>query len=686
MTGSESWARLDELLDAALDQPPERRRAWLTEACAGDERLHTRALSLLELAETDDVALIPGGALEGPLWHEVAKELEHQGKVELSPGSRLGPYEIRALLGSGGMGRVYRAHDGGRDRDVALKVLSEEFAAEPSSLRRFEREAKLLSRLSHEGIARLHGFEVLEERPVLVLELAEGATLDEILSERALPPADAVAIARQVAEALAEAHGKGIVHRDLKPSNVKISSTGGVKVLDFGLARRFRRAEPSGDSSSGTLTHSGMVLGTIPYMSPEQAQGERVDERTDIWALGCLLYEMLTGRRAMSSRTVADLLQSLLRDDVDLGALPPETPAGLRRVIRRCLRRDPGKRYQDVRDARLDLEEVGAESLEVSRPPSATGPAWRSVLPWSVAGLALMGALATLLPSTGRNAPPPGKGIRRLVLDLPPGVSLPRDAPGSPAALSPDGSTVVLVGEEGGAARRLFVRRLEHLAWDALPGTEGARQPFLSADGSAAGFFSGRRLMKVSLDGEEPQAVTDVVEDPGGGTWAPEGTIVFGPSSSSGLLRVDARGGTPQPLTELAEGELSHRWPQVLPDGGTVLFTVEYRGSTFDDAGIETVSLETGKRRRLVRGGAFGRFVPGGHVAYARGGQLFAVPFDLSRGRATGAAVRGLDGVAYDPRTGATKLALAGDGTLVYVPAPSPGEAPRLVLAEGWAR
>jgi hypothetical protein len=190
----------------------------------------------------------------------------------------------------------------------------------------------------------------------------------------------------------------------------------------------------------------------------------------------------------------------------------------------------------------------------------------------------------------------------------------------------------------------------------------------------------------VSLDGEEPQAVTDVVEDPGGGTWAPEGTIVFGPSSSSGLLRVDARGGTPQPLTELAEGELSHRWPQVLPDGGTVLFTVEYRGSTFDDAGIETVSLETGKRRRLVRGGAFGRFVPGGHVAYARGGQLFAVPFDLSRGRATGAAVRGLDGVAYDPRTGATKLALAGDGTLVYVPAPSPGEAPRLVLAEGWAR
>jgi hypothetical protein len=685
VTGPGIWARLDELLDGALDQPPELRRAWLTEACAGDEKLRTRALSLLELAEMDDAALAPGGALRGPLWDEMAKDLEPQGEVELSPGTRLGPYEIRALLGAGGMGRVYRAHDAGRDRDVALKVLSEELAAEPNNLRRFEREAKLLSRLSHENIACLQGFDVLEGRPVLVLELAEGKTLDEILSQRAFSPADAMAVTRQVAEALAEAHGKGIVHRDLKPSNVKISSSGGVKVLDFGLARRFRQAESAGDSSSGTLTHSGMVLGTIPYMSPEQAQGERVDERTDIWALGCLLYEMLTGRRAMSSRTVTDLLESLLRDDVDLSALPPGTPVALRRVIRRCLRREPGRRYQDVRDARLDLEDVEAESLAVSSPSTIKAGLW-SVLPWIVTGLALMGALAAaVLPPRGRHAPVGGKGVRRLVLDLPPGVGLPRDDPDPPAALSPDGSTVVVVGEEGDT-RRLYVRRLEQLAWDALPGTEGARQPFLSSDGSAVGFFSGRQLVKVSLDGGAPVTVTDVVEDPGGGTWSPDGTIVLGPSSSSGLVRVDARGGTPQPLTELAEGELSHRWPQVLPDGGTVLLTVEYMGSTFDDAGIETVSLETGRRHRLMRGGAFARFVPGGHVAFARGGRLFSVPFDPARGQVTGAPVRAPDSVVNDPRTGATKMALAGDGTLIYVSSVSPAGTQRLVLVEGWAR
>jgi serine/threonine-protein kinase len=664
MAGDQDWARLDDLLDGALEQPPERRRAWLAEACPDDDALRSRVESLVALAEDDGDTLTPGGGLKGPVWDDVAQELEEGDGLSILPGSRLGPYEVRGVLGAGGMSRVYRAYDPGLDRDVAIKALFRELSAEPASFRRFEREAKLLANLSHPNIASIYGFHVFDGRPYLVLELVEGETLDEILKRGALLPPAAVAVARQVAEALEEAHGKGIVH-------VKVSR-GRVKVLDFGIARKVTPSPKADVDASATLTRAGTVLGTIPYMSPEQARGEVVDERTDIWALGCLLYEMLTGQRAFQGRTVSDLLASVLRDDVDFTPLPPETPPSLRHLLQRCLRRDSRRRLQHVGDVRLELEELEAGG----EAPAGEAPAGRlrrrvwTALPWALAAVASLLALAAFVGRRPAKEPSPAEHVvRRYVLDLPPGTSLPRQDYASPVTLSPDGASVVFLGE-GGGTNRLYHRRLERLDWSALPETEGAWQPFFSADGREVGFFRESRLMRVALVGTTPRTVADVGRNPRGATWTPEGTIVFGPSQTSGLVQVDARGGTPQPLTRLdrSTDERSHRWPQVLPDGRSVLFTVDFMDSTFDDAALEVVSLDTGERHTLLQGGAHGRYVPGGQVVYGRGGQLFAVPFDTTRLKITGTPVPVIEGVAYDRRNGGTKLAVADDGTLAYVP------------------
>jgi serine/threonine-protein kinase len=681
------WARLDRLLEGALEQPREQRGAWLAEACPGDAALRARVASLVELAEDDGDALTPGGGLKGSVWDSVAGELDGDGGMSIMPGSRLGPYEIRGVLGAGGMGRVYRAYDPGLDRDVAIKALFRDLSGEETNLRRFEREAKLLATLSHPNIASIYGFHILDDRPYLVLELVEGETLDEILTGGALPWDRAVPIARQVAEALEEAHGKGIVHRDLKPSNVKVGRDGRVKVLDFGIARRVG-PRANDEMASVTLTQEGAILGTAPYMSPEQARGEAVDERADIWALGCLLYEMLTGRRAFTGRTVSDLLASVLRDEVDCDAVPPETPAALRLLLQRCLRKDPHRRFQHVGDARLELEEIetGTETPERGRLEERRDRVW-AALPWAVAVLAGLAAIAAfVMRPPARTGPSLERGVRQFVLDLPPGVGLPRGDYASPVALSPDETTIILLGEEDDT-ERLFRRRLDHLEWTALPETDGAWQPFFSADGKEVGFFAQRKLNRVALDGTTPVTVTEVGRNPRGATWTPDGTIVYSPSQTSGLLRVDARGGIPRPLTELdnSTDERSHRWPQALPDGKTVLFTVDFMDSTFDDAALELVSLETGERRTLLEGGAHGRYVPSGHIVYARRGQLFAVPFDLARARVTGTPILVLDGIAYDLRNGGTKLAVSGGGSIAYVPGVSGSADRRLVWldAEG---
>lgn len=685
MAEERDWARLDDLLDGALEQPREKRDTWLAEACPDDEALRARVRSLIKLAEDDGETLSPGGGLKGPLWNDVAEQLEADEGLSITPGSKLGSYEIRGVLGAGGMGRVYRAYDPGLDRDVAIKALFRDLSADEANLRRFEREAKLLATLSHPNIASIYGFHIFDGRPYLVLELVEGETLDEMVKRAPLSQEDAIRVARRITEALEEAHSKGIVHRDLKPSNVKVTEEGKVKVLDFGIARKLSRTR-SNLSASKTLTQAGTILGTAAYMSPEQARGEPVDERTDIWALGCLLYEMLTGQKAFTGRTVSDLLASVLRDEVDMGALPVSTRPSVRHVLRRCLRKDPRQRFQHVGDMRLELEDIetGLESLEAPAPVVAR-PSRATAVPWALAAaFGVVAAVALLSRPTATPSAVGEGGERRFALEMPPGTGLSQGDYAAPMTLAPDGSAIVVLAEIEGSEAELHHRSLGRLDWTVLPGTAGAWQPFFSASGQEVGFFAQRRLRRVALDGTPPVTVTEVGRNPRGAAWAPDGTIVFGPSQTSGLMRVDSRGGSAEPLTNIdgSTDERSHRWPQVLPDGRTVLFTVDFMDGTFDEAQLETVSLDSGERTTVLRGGAHGRYVPSGHLIYAHRGQLLAAPFDAGRGRVTGPPSLVLDGLAYDLRNGGAKLAVARDGTLAYVPGPSTSQDRRLVWVD----
>jgi len=676
------FERVDRLLDEALEQPPDAREGWLAEACGGDEALRARVAELLELSRRDDDLLTPGGGLAGPVAEALEKTLERQLEHPLEPGSRLGPFEVRELLGVGGMGRVYLARDPKLARNVAIKALSGALANEPSSLRRFEREARVLATLSHPNIASIHDLEVLDGSPYLILEYVEGDTLDEML-QRQIPRTDQVIeIALQILAALEEAHSKGIVHRDLKPSNVKIDSTGRVKVLDFGLARRME-AGGAGERGSGSVTGSGLVLGTAPYMSPEQARGDEVDARTDIWSFGCLLFELVTGRRAFQGRTVSDLLASVLRDPVDLEALPPRTPEELRRVLRRCLQKDPRRRYQHVGDIRVELAELRerSEPVSASRRPVSDRIRTTGSLPWAIAVAALAALVAVWLwRSPGTSEPRDEIGVQRFLLDLPPGLELPSGDYAPPMTLAPDGSAVALMASNGDEVN-LYHRTLERLDWVRLPGTKGAWQPFFSSGGRDIGFFASGRLQRVALDGTMPISLAHVGANPRGATWTEDGRIVFGASHTSALSIVDARGGTPAPFTALDEpaGERSHRWPQALPGGEWLLFTVDYHEKTFDDAALALVSLKTRERRTVLRGGSHGRYLPSGHLLFARQGSLHAAPFEVASGRVTGAPRVVLEGIAYDLRNGGSKFAVSNDGTLAYVPDPLQSDEHRLV-------
>jgi Tol biopolymer transport system component len=663
----EDWGRVDALLRAALDQPTGTRLVWLEEACA-DVALRDRVAQLIRLAEAEGDGLRPGGALddvrEVALTQTAGAEASGQGLL-LAPGHQLGRYEIRGLLGAGGMGRVYRALDPALGREVAIKALGQAFRADSASLRRFEREARLLATLSHPNIAAIYGFEMLEGAPYLILERIEGGALIERLRRGPVPFADAVAIAIQVAEGLAEAHAKGVIHRDLKPSNVMLTADGRVKLVDFGLAKRTERQDDV-DAVNPT-TAAGAILGTAPYMSPEQIHGEDVDTRTDVWAFGCLLYEMLVGQAPFRGRSVPEVLVAVLRDDPDWTALPPFVPPPVRQLLQRCLRKDPRARLQHIGDARLELVELGT-ILEPS--PPVTAAVWPrralKALPWLVAAGSLALAAAVFWRS---ERPTSTTRATRLSLDLPSGVTLVDDYP-APFAIAPAGSPLVLAAVESGTTR-LYLRSLEDLSLRALPGTEGARQPFFSPDGRWVAFFSGRKLLKVALDGGPVLPLSDVGSNPRGAAWAPDGTIVFTPSQSSGLARISEGGGRPADLTRLdtARGDYSHRWPDVLPGGRWVLFTaVAEETFSFDEARLAAVSFETGEVRTVLDGAAYGRYLGGGRLAFVRAGRAYSIAFDTERVETQGAPEVMLDGVRYDPRNGGTHLATSGAGALVYSP------------------
>ena len=668
------WERLDTLLDEAIEVPPADRARWLDERCGDQPALRARLQQLLRLVDEGDGPLMPGGATSA--LRELGLEARAVAPPALEPGTRLGRYEVRGLLGTGGMGRVYRALDPVLGREVAIKALADEIQGDSAGFRRLEREARALANLNHPNVATIYGFEVLDGTPYLVLELVEGESLHERLSRGRLRLREAIDVARQVAAGLEEAHRKGVVHRDLKPSNVMLGADRRVMLLDFGIAKAVAR---DGEGPDGTYTRTapGAVLGTAPYMSPEQIRGDEVDAGTDIWAFGCLFYEMLSGRRAFRGGSSPEVLAAVLRDEVDWTALPSATPPAARRLAERCLRRDRHQRLQDIGDARLELEELEVEATAPTAPVTARSSASRSWLPWALA-LVAAGALAGGAFVALRPAPAPP--TVRLSLDFPPGFSLADDF-AAPFAIAPDGSRLALLGSRApDQPLRLYLRDVGALQLVELAGTEGARMPFFSPDGRAVGFFADRKLKKISLDSGAVVAIADIGGNFRGASWAPDGSIVLAPSHATGLSRV-REGAALEPLTTLEGAEESHRWPHVLPDGKWALFSVEAEADApYDEAWIDAVSLATGERRHVMRGGAHGHVLPTGQLVFIRGGSLYAVDFDAERMTVRGEPEAVLEGVEYDPRNGGAHLAIAASGTLLY----GPGVPPSLERYLAW--
>jgi len=577
------------------------------------------------------------------------------------------------------MGEVYRARDTKLGRDVALKVLPEAFVHDAMRMTRFEREAKLLASLNQPNIAAIYGLEESNADRALVMELVEGPTLSERIKQGPFSFEDAMPIARQMAEALEYAHERGIVHRDLKPSNVKLTADGQVKLLDFGLAKALEgeTSEEELQNSptlSAAATRAGVMLGTAAYMAPEQARGKRVDRRADIWAFGCLLYEMLTGRSTFSGETTSDILAGVIRAEPEWSSLPGSVPPRIRELLRRCLQKDAKQRLQAIGEARIVIERVVAGTPEEVVSPTAAAteaqPRWHRALPWSVATIAtLFGIGVSALYWRGNQ--PETHAVMQFSLPLSQplaGVFSPN--PGSPFAISPDGSQIAFVSSVAGKPAQLYLLRLDQRSATPLASTENASQPFFSPDGQWVGFFAQGKLRKVSLHGG-PATVFSDAPVPHGASWAGD-AIIYAPNFGSGLMRISSAGGVPQTLTtpNTKEQEVSHRWPQVLPGGKAVLFTIQMDNTvSYDDARIAVLSLETGKWRKLIDGGFYARYVPSGHLVYAHAGSLMAVRFDLQRFEVNGAATPIQEGVATSASTsGGAEYDVTSSGLLAYVP------------------
>jgi serine/threonine-protein kinase len=613
--------------------------------------------------------------------------------VTLATGAKLGSYEILAPIGAGGMGEVYRAKDPRLGRDVAIKVLPEEFFEGEERRQRFEREARLLAALNHPGIAAVYSFEEISGRHLLVMELVEGEGLDRKVASGPLPLEESLSCARQIAEALEAAHEKGIVHRDLKPANVMVTPDGRVKLLDFGLAKIFEGDAGASSAPSATRsptltargTAAGMILGTAAYMSPEQARGKPVDKRTDVWAFGAVLYEMLTGKRAFEGETVSDTLAAVLMKEPDWAALPEQTPAAVRRVLRRCLQRDARGRLRDIADARLELEETGAptsterspfEEKEAVPDPSRgrsdaarveRGSKRSLYLSWAIA--AACAAAAGALALRARAPQPVGAAPAAFGVALPPGNILPRDE-ASTLDVSEDGRTIVFVAESS-AGRRLFRRTLGKVEAVPIEGTARAFHPFLSPDGRWVGFFSDGKIRKVPIEGGAPVTLASVTAVRGA-TWRADGWIVFTTGYAGGLYRVRDGGGSPEPITTLdsSRGERTHRWPVSVGGTDWVLFTAANTKSVSDYEGarLDAVNVRTKERRTVLEGARCARFAPPDHLLVLRRAALVAYRLDPARLTVGSEAVTVLDDVGGEASSGAGFFAAGGRGVLAYVP------------------
>lgn len=597
-------------------------------------------------------------------------------------GRTVAHYRIVEKIGAGGMGVVYRAQDTKLAREVAIKVLPEVFAQDPERLERFQREAQLLASLDHPNIAAIHGLEESGDLHYLVLELVPGGTLAEQLALGPMDVAASLRICVQIAEALEAAHQNGVIHRDIKPANIKVTPENKVKVLDFGLAKAFASEGLSPDFSTlsrvaATATQEGVIRGTPSYMSPEQARGKTVDKRTDIWAFGCVMYELLTGRRAFPGQTISDTIAGILNEVPDWRALPEATPAGIRCLLRRCLEKDSRRRLHDIGDARIEIEDAIASPLPVAGKKTTwttlrDHPIRLSLAVMMVCALAISFFVWKLQPTSLPSHGP----VMRFTVTLPSTERLTgMDFPS--IAISPAGSHLAYVASRGGTSQ-LFLRRMDSLQSEPISGTEQALGPFFSPDGHWIGFFAGGKLMKVSIQGGAPASLC-YAPIGFGAVWGRDDTITFAPTGGSGLLQVPSGGGTPRAVTRLnsEKGEISHRWPDLLPDGKTVLFTVGALGS-WDDAQIVAQSLQTGERHILIVGGTSPHYVPTGNLIYVRGGTLLAVPFDVAQSKVTGPPVAVLPRV-WESVDGAAQLSTSPLGHLVYVPGGPPGSMHTLV-------
>ncbi len=580
----------------------------------------------------------------------------------LTSGTKLGPYEILSPLGAGGMGEVYRARDTRLGREVALKVLPPAFADDNERMARFRREAQVLASLNHPNIAIIHGMEESGGFHALVMELVEGSTLAERIAQGGIPADEALLIARQVAEGLEIAHEKGIVHRDLKPANIKLTPDGKVKILDFGLAKpQDGRDSGSSLSDSPTVTsqntRAGVILGTAPYMSPEQAKGKRVDTRTDVWAFGCVLFEMLTGHATFEGETVTDALASVVKDEPKWTSLPAKIPPRIRQLLRRCLDKDPKHRLQAIGEARIALEEK-PEDAEAQPPAPPPAPGWfrRGLGPLGAAGVAIAVLCIVFL---FQNRSPQAERMQ---------FAIPLPAEVSNLALSEDGRMFAYVARDDASGRNaLYVQRLGSTSAEELAGTEGASYPFWSPDNAYVAFFANGKLKKVSSSGGVPQVLTSATFGRGG-AWSRRGVIVYTPDTGTPLWRVNADGTGAAPLTDklYLPSEYTHRWPVFLPDGKHFLFWAGIYQSAPQVSGIYLSSLDA-KDKKFILPALSNPGYANGHLYYVdQRRMLCVVPFDAARGAVTGESTVISDRIAFQPSVFWGAFTAGGNDTVVY--------------------
>jgi serine/threonine-protein kinase len=588
--------------------------------------------------------------------------------------SPIAHYRITSKLGEGGMGEVYRATDTKLNRDVAIKVIPDAFARDAGRMARFAREAQVLAALNHPNIAAIYG---VEDR-ALVLELVEGPTLSERIEQGPMPLEEAIPIAAQIAGAVEYAHERGVVHRDLKPANIKLTPEGRVKVLDFGLAKLIEQD----DRPVAALTQTTSIAGTPGYLAPEQLKGKPADARSDIFAFGALLYELLSGRRAFPGTTLAASLASTAM------AEPPPIeglPHPLERLLRRCLRKDPARRFQHMGDVRVALEDLkedsapGGASAADLRPSARNAPA----LPWAIASAVLALVAAVAIFALWRATRPVEHSLVRFSVDLGPEAVA---GASTTVAISPDGRRLVYPARGPDGRQRLATRLLDQPQATPLPGTEDGHDPFFSPDSQWIGFAAQGDLKKISVQGGAPVTICHAGQFVGA-SWGEDGNIVASLGILEPLSRLPDSGGAPQRLTKLAGGEATHRWPQVLPGGKAVLFTAAASPAGMVDASIQVMVLQTGAVKVLRRGGYYGRYLPSGHLVYMNQGVLFGAPFDLAKLEVRGAPTPLLEDVAGDPAWGGGQFdfsaAPSAPGTLVYLAGKENARRWRIVWTDG---